>query len=240
MIFAAAPAALPACSPGGAIIDAGLVVDAAQRRDARAVIPRDAACPVDAASVGCRYGGGCDLLARNCGTGQACVPGHTASECAPAGPNPLGAPCVRPTDCAPGLLCFGGSVDSQFSRRLACEASDCTPPDWIYRELGGAPGSMLPNGVALCFPEWPCSPVAADCAPDETCEIVDSGDTQCRPAGTGALGMPCEATGCIPGLLRIRASDEGAFCRRACDTEGLPCSGGTCVPYPGSRYGACL
>jgi hypothetical protein len=153
-----------ACGAGQAGADAGAqrdaVVDTGSARpvDAGADAPMgtDAAGETDAGGGSdaseartCAYGGGCDLLAQDCGPGRACVPTDTASTCIVAGAGGPDASCTASTDCQAGEVCLGNGT----CEPLACAPSDCVVPRWVYVALSGSDGMPLPSGVGVCLLE---------------------------------------------------------------------------------------
>jgi hypothetical protein len=75
------------------------------------------------------------------------------------------------------------------------------------------------------------------CNATDTCDLDDTGNKACVPAGTGIAGRPCLGTReCARGLVC-----SSGVCRTPCETAGASCPGareGSCGPYPKAETGA--
>lgn len=110
----------------------------------------------------------------------------------------------------------GGDLDSA---KIADGATDATIAD--------ASTCAAPCGIA---PQCGCSS-------SDTCDLDDTGNKACVPAGTGVAGRPCLGTReCARGLVC-----SSGVCRAPCETVGASCTGareGACGPYPKAETGA--
>jgi len=211
-------------SDGGPItfVDGGPPPDTPDAGDAGRP-PRD-----DAGPASCEPGE-CDPRIPD---GDACAPPDRclllaeAPACAPpggaAGP---GAVCRELDGCAPGLACVDRRGGATCAPVCCPGAGDCAEGERC------ASVAILVDGTAadwgICTPPRPCDPLAAEavCEPGEGCYVADGeGATDCRAAGTMAIGAPCAVQqDCRPGAFCAGRPGE-ARCAALC---ALPAEGGS-------------
>jgi hypothetical protein len=175
----------------------------------------------------CSYGGGCDLLsATSCpdvdGTRQACYPGETMSQCAPAGSVGDGGACTNLNDCDTGLVCLStGTCASACCGNADCELGETCRP------LSGAGGT-----VGVCIRPTSCTPLPNSCPDGQQCQLTGSdGSTDCGGTGPNTEGMPCgDSGGCVEGLGCYGPAGGAAMCIRFCrlGMDADCTGGGTC------------
>jgi len=185
----------------------------------------------------CAAGAACTLVPIGGGLPEttACVPRREM-------PRAVGAPCTRTEpgqdDCEAGAFCtpLGGAEGALRCRALCRDGAGCAPTE-VCASAGTAP--RMGTCVAACDPFDPSACGAGlGCAPVASLE-APSPRAVCLDAGTGALGDPCEASGCAPGLLCARDELLVLRCAPPCDPDH-PCLTGTCAPLgEGTGLGAC-
>ncbi len=91
----------------------------------------------------------CNVLGDACEPMEACyiVDPDGGTDCRAAGTAPVGAPCERPNDCAPGLACTG-LFERTCVRVCSLTASAACPPD----EGTCVAYAQSPEGTGLCTP----------------------------------------------------------------------------------------
>jgi hypothetical protein len=232
MMLAGCPTPQPMLNPDTGMRDTGPLPDSGPPVD---VGPVDAFRADTGGTTGtCSYGGGCDLLAAmSCpdvgGERQACYPGATASECAPAGSLAAGAACDALNDCDTGLVCL-----STGTCVAACCGNDDCELGETCRPLADGSGNPLPNGVGVCNRPTACTPLPNSCPAMQQCTLTDTdGSTDCAPVGPNTEGMPCGGAAgglCVEGLGCYAADGGPAMCIRFCrlGMDADCTGGGTC------------
>lgn len=212
--------------------DGGTIGDVGPLPDTN-VTPGDTGTGDAGGGGACAYGGGCDLLSgTSCpdvmGTRQACYPGATASECAPAGSLGAGAACDNLNDCDTGLVCLGTGTCAP----ACCGNDDCDLGE-TCRPLSDASGAPLPGGVGVCIRPTSCTPLPNTCPTGQQCQLTGTdGSTDCGGTGTNTEGMPCGGAmgGCVEGTGCYGAMGGAASCIRFCrlGMDADCTGGGTC------------
>ncbi len=199
--------------------------------------------------------GGCDLVAQNCAGGQACgysvVNGVVQRACVAPGTRQKGESCGQSAgNCAAGLVCAGGATGGATCRQFCEKQSDCG---------AGASCAFLITIQGTQERPLTCEAVADSCdvllqnCPTATdgCYLSSIGN-KCLPAGTAAVGQPCDSTTlCEKGAscISVAAGPNPTLeCVRLC---GFPntapaCPAGTCQqlstqsgPVADGGVGAC-
>ncbi len=178
----------------------------------------------------------CDVLSRECGASQTCVPtdwGTRDGYCGPALGFVEGQDCSDAIDCADGLFCY-----NQVCTRLCMTEPDCdTASSCVLVQSGG---------LGLCQPK--CDVL------DQDCERVGYSchsrglerEGVCLPVTSAPLdlGYPCEyATQCPAGSSCIQPDGAAAatcvqYCTPAEGLDDCP-SGDSCTAFAGYEYGVC-
>lgn len=229
--------------------------DGAASSDSDATVPRDVAAPVldgsglldagsgrldagpshvDAGVSLCQVGACDPLFPGGCGA-RLCVLWGEASSCEDTpGTYSAGTPCETTMDCAPGLACFRTREGGGECGRICCPEADACTDGAV---CGGS--GVLVDGTATswgwCLPPRTCDVLRHDevCEEREGCYIVDAeGHTECRVAGTGGPGDPCEAQeDCQPGFFCGGIESTRGRCVRICrlGADDCPPAEGRCV-----------
>jgi len=194
---------------------------------------------------------GCQLDTSNCEGGQSCNPfdpiscggagsscyfdGSTGvSSCSPTGDQPEGAFCAQPSDCEPGLTCYGDvGCRKLCENQQLCENGEvCEEPGWING------WGVCPSGTGSCDPVK-----GSGCSGEEGCYFKDPyGNFECQPAGDMNEQTPCVGFNqCQPGLLCVVTVElEQPSCTRMCRINE-DCQDGTCeLVSVESGWGLCL
>lgn len=171
-----------------------------------------------------------------CESGDNCVVADTATgktTCIQGGTIAEKHACLGSGTCAVGMECIGGACARYCSKHEDCGA-DALCAETVA-DAGPVPG--LRTCTAACALDDPSS-----CAPGIGCFLLDSGVTDCRPAGTSTSGCS-DVQDCAPGYTCL----SDGQCVRWCRADAPACPGGTSC-YTGSPaiivsgvvYGACL
>jgi hypothetical protein len=184
--------------------------------------------------------GDCDpTKADACGQGQICtyIDDDYNVGCVPAGTAGLGESCGGNVGCREGA-CLGDGTT--FTCEPFCKGAPAmnTCPDnrpcnsridgSDYLHCGAAPTG--------------CSVLAQDCPGNQGCYPINpAGDTTCASHANKPLDAACSALNeCSPGLICV-VSQNGSFCRTACDPAAEnSCTAGTCTPLGTTGIGSCV
>lgn len=243
-LVAFAALALVACDGDGDPLDGGLMRDAAVG-DGGGILDAGA---LDAAVMAGDAGGFdaglplCDAVAcdprdprTGCGGEDACVLWGEAPACEDATLARLGAgmPCVASGECQAGLACFLEGAAGVCSRV-------CCPSDPMGCAVGsrcGGAGVLVEGtetGWGRCLAQRSCDLLrpTETCEPREGCYLIDTTMmTECRIAGSGAAGAPCELQeDCRAGFF-CGGVAAARRCVRLCDlrADECPLDEGSCV-----------
>lgn len=178
----------------------------------------------------------------DCPGGERCLPaGNDSGYCGAIGAADDGDSCVFVTDCAEGLVCFGGDCVASCS---TASAEDC-PGSTCVHGLGTIGGV----GFGICAPA--CTPGAGDCADGTQCRPIGRNDGYhvwacLEGAGTLDVGQPCTEPGsCRDGLACQRTfagDDMSGECVEVCDVNtgaGCDIPGQSCVGIPEENRATC-
>ena len=177
--------------------------------------------------------GACDLVEQDCMNGQACgfaqVDGKTQRTCGPAGTGMEGAECTNAA-CAAGLACvILAQGQPAVCLRYCNTNADCSAPDLCNQAI--APQGTNERPLVCAPPPAACDVLAQDCADQsQGCFLTNNGPA-CLPAGTAAVGEPCQNTRCVKGATCVTLQDAGTECATLCgfpNTEPT-CQTGTCA-----------
>jgi hypothetical protein len=235
---------LPDASPG---VDAVLVAfDASSSRaDADSADSAQMSSP-DARVFACD-----PVIQSGCGAGEVCTyTSPTTLACAPAAmPGlPLGSPCSPGTPtCAEKDACLQYPGQSTPTCQRICRRAT----DEGCASLTSTGTTTYTCMLSLDSIYGLCAPVPATCEPyHDTCPMgqgcipVGTNATSCAPEGTGAVGDPCQASGCRRGSLCETVNGGDPKCVLSCDprSPSNPCPGAqqSCMPSPGEMFGNCL
>jgi len=206
--------------------------------------------------------GGADPLAecdpvcqKGCGGGEECIVNCGGPMCV----SNLGSKKIGETGCT------GGSVDNCAAGLLCLDEGDCGHRcERICREDGDCPAGMKCGLGIVCDTDEIaiicydlCNPVGASASttcpnPGDGCYPTAPADsasasapqpTECRCAGTVAIGDTCTYTlDCTPGSVCVDDGGGSGTCHRVCDLDDPVCPGSmTCDKLEGwDRYGACF
>lgn len=127
------PASADGCGPDERCDGPGVLVDGSRTGFGECLPPRS-----------------CDVLGDDCEPMEACyiVDADGGTDCRAAGAAPVGAPCERPNDCAPGLACTG-LFERTCVRVCSLSASGSCPTT----EGSCVAYAQSPEGTGLCTPE---------------------------------------------------------------------------------------
>ncbi len=140
--------------------------------------------------------------------------------CAPSNGIALGETCSTLNDCAPGLLCDGGTC-----KALCGADGDCDEAGG-ERCIGDDTAQFLDNGVGLC--DIGCDAFSRGQCPDgQGCFTVSETDGQCTDIGPGALGDQCQfGTEAMPAPPQC---GEGLQCLNFGETDAQGNAFGRCT-----------
>jgi hypothetical protein len=171
------------------------------------------------------------------------------SVCVPAGTGEIGAPCVSPENCAPGLTCVGEGSTGQC-RPYCCGDPELCPKDTYCAERPqktdpNNPSSTEPLMVPVCIKAdkckldepSPCTGSSCVCKDGTVCAVVrEDATTSCVVPGSGRAGDPCP---CAGGHVCSKSTET---CLKICSTSGTnECGTGKCqsVGYLPDGFGIC-
>lgn len=247
--------------------DCPLTTSCGATADGLACLPNDSHCHVDSAKSG--FGGLCfgDLQCPSdniCMTGgkygwcssscmSACANGSCQEHvCRAAGSLPMGAPCLVPSACQPGVggpatcagsLTQGGACSQTCGVTKQCPVGSKCSPDGTCAQPGPWPVGwpcesgfdcqssqcvVTPGGRFAASCTIACT-VATDCPAGTGCSTID-GEQWCLPYGPAVVGSACLKPGMCGGKLVCDMDPVlgvGA-CSSGCDPfgEGAECQGG--------------
>ena len=174
--------------------------------------------------------------------------GAPLAQCVPAGPGAADAPCLRGSDCAPGLACVQEG-DAGQCRPYCCDPESCPERTHCFeRALFGVTPSLE---VPVCVPSvdcglaepYPC-PEGATCSCPEglACMVIGADrTTTCVEPGRGREGQDCPCdwgyvcsqvtSTCV--TLCQTAAPEASCATGMCQASAeLPPGWGVCVGMP--------
>jgi hypothetical protein len=166
------------------------------------------------------------------------------ASCVLAGPGTVDSPCLRGSDCQPGLACVGKVAGR--CRPYCCDHTACRSVEDTHcaeEPLLGVPASGgVPRTAPVCVPavecslaeDYPCASNTCTCPDDTACMVVsEDGKTSCVVPGDGGAGEACP---CKWGHVCSQATNE---CVKLCQTAapGDDCGSGRCQATPALPLG---
>ncbi len=171
--------------------------------------------------------GACDVVAQDCPSGQACnyepIMGAPQRACGAPGTAQEGESCET-TGCVAGLVCVGATGQTECLK-FCSTATDCAMGQVCSQGVifqGSAERPLVCTGAPPS-----CDPLLQDCpTATDACYLTTTGGA-CAPAGSVAVGQPCETELCVKGATCLGGlADGGSECAILC---GFPDAAPTCT-----------
>jgi hypothetical protein len=154
-------------------------------------------------------------------------------------------------DCAAGLSCIGVTgapichpVCTQ-ANPAECEAYNTPTEIFACFALQRANGSTTVR-YGLCISAGQsCDPLDDQCPATDTCVLVSTSASVCRPSGTVPIGGDCELEECAKGGVCVPLVDQngnplGTTCYEPCDLAAPMCLAGACTDVGIEGFGLCI